>query len=129
MVDLVQEESRGGHTLERHVGLDAAALRARLNAVPAIPQAGSFDDLAIAEAAVAAALAAHSEVIEAWVAAFGGSRSRPKLPIAHDSGRPVGMVLLRNSAVPIRASRVQVVLCRQGGGVPPWFVLTAYPDL
>jgi hypothetical protein len=99
VVDLVQEESRGGHTLERHVGLDAAALAAR------------------------------SEVIEAWVAAFGGSRRRPRLPIAHDSGRPVDMVLLRNSVVPIRASRVQVVLCRQGGGVPPWFVLTAYPDL
>ncbi len=57
----------GGHLVDLHVGLDAAALDARLAAQGSLSIASSFSTIAEAEAAASAAFAQNAETVAAWV--------------------------------------------------------------
>lgn len=124
--DLRAQEARGGHTIARHVGQSDATLRRRLAAEPEIAYASSFDDLATAEAAVGAALAAHAADIADWLAGYGSRRMKR---IDYDTGRTVGRVMARGAARPVPASRLRVILRRTPHEAARYLVLTAFPEL
>jgi filamentous hemagglutinin len=124
-VDLRAEEARGGHTIARHVGQSDAALRRRLAAEPEIAFASSFDDLADAEAAVGAALAANAADIDEWLAGRGAQRMKR---IDYDAGGIVGRVLARGAAHAASTSRLRVILRRTARETPGYLILTAFPE-
>jgi hypothetical protein len=124
--DLGEEEARGGLTIARHVGQSDAALHRRLAAEPEIALASSFGDLADAEAAVGAALAARAADIAEWLAGRGRQRMKR---IDYDAGRTVGRVLARGAARPARTSQLRVILGRMPQATPRYLILTAFPQV
>jgi hypothetical protein len=119
--DLAADERRGGHTLERHVGLDEEALRARLAREPSLTVASSFFDRATAERAIGALIARESDEIDRWQA---GRRDRLALSTRF-ADEAVGMSLRRGAREPDPVRGVRAVLVRDSAG---WYVLTAYPS-
>jgi hypothetical protein len=120
-VSLVNEELRGGHVLERHVGASRSFLRLR-NATEA-KKAGTFRDLPTAENLVNAVLAAHADQLSAVYALEPGTT----LPLTSRFGFSTGRVTLRGSSKSFAAHAVTVVLKLDEGGEP--FVYTAFPEL
>ncbi len=57
----VEEQSGGGHTLDRHVGKTEASLRARLDAEPKRPAASSFATLEPAESPISKIMHANAK--------------------------------------------------------------------
>lgn len=119
--DLGADERRGGHTLSRHVGLDAGELRLRLDHERNLTVASSFFDRATAERAVGELLERERTEIERW---FAGRRDRLALH-GRARGEPIGLSLRRGARQPERVHGLRAVLVRGGGD---WFVLTAYPS-
>ncbi|MDT7573602.1 MAG: hypothetical protein QOE05_3776 [Actinomycetota bacterium] len=120
-VSLVNEELRGGHVLERHVGASRSFLRLR-NATEA-KKAGTFRDLETAERLVNAVLAAHADELGAVYALQPGKT----LPITARFDFSTGRVTLRGSSKSFATHAVTVVLKLDEGGEP--FVYTAFPEL
>ena len=121
--DLEREESRGGHTLARHVGKTDAELRARLAREPGISAASTFTDRATAGRCVAAALASNRDRVRAWTA---GGPDRPTLALAFKGDETLGRSLRRGEAVPVTCSDANIVL--RPDRRHPFVVLTAYPE-
>ena len=85
--DLGADESRGGHTLERHVGLSDNALRDCLRRERRISAASTWTDRATAERVVALAIAQAASRIERWQARSG---ARPNLALDYEGdGTPI----------------------------------------
>lgn len=120
--DLERDEARGGHTLEKHVGLSDEQLRERLNRERNITAASTWKDRATAEATVAEALGAERGRIESWVRR--GAR-RPNLALHYDAGHMIGRSLRRAESEPVECTRAVIVLRADG---PNFYVLTAYPE-
>ena len=123
--DLSVDESRGGHTLARHVGQTDAALRARLARERGISAASTYTDRAIAEATVGRVLAEQSKRIQAWVARQG---NRPNLALSYrgPSKQIIGRTLPRGRRDSIPSTDAVVVLRWDGTG---FYVLTSYPEI
>ena len=123
--DLSVDESRGGHTLARHVGQTDAALRARLAREPGISAASTYTDRAIAEATVGLVLAEQAKRIQTWAARQG---NRPNLALSYSgpSKHVIGRTLPRGRREPIPSTDAVVVLRCDGTG---FYVLTSYPEV
>ncbi|MFN8094258.1 MAG: RNase A-like domain-containing protein [Vicinamibacteria bacterium] len=123
--DLGRDESRGGHTLARHVGRTDDELRARLRRETRIAAASTFEDRATAEEVVAATLGAERDRVREW------SRReppRPNLALDYRGGRPIGRSLRRGRSR-VELCRDAVVVLKWRSGDPDFFVLTAYPEV
>ena len=124
--DLARDESRGGHTLARHVGRSDEQLRERLRREPQISTASTYIDRTTAERVVARTLARHRGRIDQWV---GRNGPRPNLALGYrgERGQPIGRSLTRGSALPAPCSDAVVVL--RWDGRRGFFVLTSYPEV
>ena len=123
--DLSADESRGGHTLARHVGMTDAALRARLAREQDISAASTYTDRAIAERTVGRVLADQSNRVQAWASRQG---SRPNLALSYrgPSKQIIGRTLPRGKREPIPTTDAVVVLRWDGRD---FYVLTSYPEV
>lgn len=123
--DLSQDESRGGHTLRRHVGRSDEELRKRLEQESDISAASSYRDRAAAESAVGAALEENRSKIERWLARSG---AHPNLVLDYDGNpsQPLGRTLRRGENTPQPCAHAVVVLRWDGQG--QYYVLTSYPE-
>ena len=120
------EEAVGGHTIARHVGKDEAYLRNRLAKEPKIPAAGTFNTLAEAKKYVSDAVMANRSAVTAWAKRGAAAQQRP-LAFSYDAGRPVGVVIPRNTGILKVTTKMRVVLVKIMIGQKPYFVLTSYP--
>lgn len=125
--DLREDERRGGHTLERHVGKSDEDLRARLAREPRISAASTYTDLAVAERVVAEALREAAGRVDRWRARTG---RRPNLVLDYDGepGTVVGRSLRRGQRTAERCTDAVVVL-RWDERRGDYFVLTSYPEV
>ena len=124
--DLSVDETRGGHTLARHVGRTDEQLRQRLRAQPNISAASTYPDRETAELVVGAILQAESSRIRSWTRRSG---SRPNLALRTKTprGPPIGRVLERGGRTPLDAHHAVVVL-RWDTAANSYYVLTSYPE-
>lgn len=122
--NLEEDERRGGHTLERHVGLSDDDLRARLRREPRISAASTWTDRDTAERSVAAALAREGLRVERWLAREG---PRPNLALDWEAGAPIGRSLRRGSRTVATVACATVVL-RWSTRDDDFHVLTSYPE-
>ena len=120
--DLVRDETRGGHTLERHVAKNDAELRERLQNED-ISSDSTYSDRAIAEMAVAAAIRENSSKINRWLHRPGGHSN---LVLDYDSGSPVGKSMRRGEARSFPCSHAVAIL--KFVSASDYYVLTSYPD-
>lgn len=123
--DLSVDESRGGHTLARHVGLTDDALRARLARERGISAASTYTDRATAEATIGRTLADQSQRVDAWAARQG---NRPNLALSYrgQAKQIIGRTLPRGRRDPVPSTDAVVVLRWDGRD---FFVLTSYPEV
>jgi CDI toxin RNase A-like protein len=124
--DLGLDESRGGHTLARHVGRTDSQLLERLAREPRISAASTYTDRATAELLVGLALERERNRLDAWRRREG---SRPNLVLHVDAprGPPIGRVMHRGSRQSVPATSALVVL-RWNEGLQQFYVLTSYPE-
>ncbi len=120
--DLVQDEARGGHTLQRHVGKTDEELRERLQRQRDISAASTFTDRTAAEFAVGSCLFEKRRIIEQWEA----RERHPNPPLDCTAESPVGRSLTRNADHVTPCDNTKVVL--KWSGDREYYVLTAYPD-
>jgi hypothetical protein len=125
--DLSIDESKGGHTLARHVGRTDIELRDRLRREPQISSASTYTDRATAEQTVGAALATAGATLDTWENRTG---RRPNLVLHYRTPKrqPVGRSLSRGQQASVPSARVLVVLRwnERGGN---FYVLTSYPEV
>jgi hypothetical protein len=121
--DLERDESRGGHTLARHVERSDQQLAERLRKERNISAASTWTDRATAEETVAAALRAERGHIENWMRR--GER-RLNLALHYDAGRPVGRSLRRGDSESVPCTSAVIVL--RADGPDGFYVLTTYPE-
>jgi hypothetical protein len=123
--DLSADESRGGHTLARHVGRSDADLLERLDRERNISAASTYDDQAVAERTVARTIARNQRRIDAWIAR---GRARPNLALDYDgpADEPIGRSIARGRRAAVACSSAVVVL--RAAGPDGFIVLTSYPE-
>ena len=117
---LRENEARGGHILDRHVGKTEDQLKQRLADEPHVPVASSFRDESTAEQAISAALESNEAAIAKWLKTSKG----PKLLVQHESASSLGMAVERGTAAARPSRSAQIVLVRDSVG--GFYVLTAY---
>ena len=120
--DLRADESRGGHTIARHVGRTDEQLRQRLRAEPDISAASTYPDLATAQQVVSEVLASKDTEVRRW---SNRSGSRANLVLRMDLGRVVGRSIEQGESRAVECEDAVVVLRWDGNS---WFVLTSYPE-
>ncbi|UII26196.1 hypothetical protein LVD15_23300 [Fulvivirga maritima] len=119
---LRQQESLGGHTIERHVAKSDSYLRNRLN-TSNISAASTFYELNQAGQVIVNAINANSNSINNWK---NGSSSRISFTYTHH--RAIGKILYRGSSSPVASSRFLVVLQKKSSAPNGYYVLTSYPN-
>jgi hypothetical protein len=122
-VDLRRDESRGGHTLARHVGRTDAELQARL-ARESISAASTYPDLETAERVVARALAANARRVQRWMAQR-GPRANLAIRYRARDGLPTGRLMRRGEDTSAEVDGAVVVLRWRDDS---HYVLTSYPE-
>lgn len=125
--DLREDERRGGHTIERHVGKSEDELRARLRRERRIAAASTYADLETAERVVGETLRQAARRIDRWRARSGG---RPNLAIDYD-GEPARVIgrSLRRGDPRARDCHDAVVVLRWDETAGDFYVLTSYPEV
>lgn len=121
--DLVRDEERGGHTLDRHVGRTDDELRERLDRERHISAASTWTDRDTAESVVAEGLAAEGGRIENWMRR---GYPRANLALHYDAGRAIGRSLRRGDDKSVDCTRAVIVL--RADGPNGFYVLTTYPE-
>jgi hypothetical protein len=121
--DLARDETRGGHTLERHVRLSDEQLEERLRRERNIAAASTWTDREIAEITVAEALRAERSRVDEWMRR--GAR-RANLALHYDAGRVIGRSLRRGERRAVNCTRAVIVL--RADGPDSFYVLTTYPE-
>jgi len=123
--NLERDETRGGHTLARHVGRSDADLRDRLNRERGISAASTYTDRLTAEHVVAAALAQNRRRVDQWLARHG---PRPNLALDYrgTAGEVIGRSLTRRGRQAVACTDAVVVL--RSDGRNGFYVLTSYPE-
>jgi hypothetical protein len=121
--DLARDESRGGHTLDKHVGRSDQELRERLDTERNISAASTWTSREVAEETVDQALRAERDKIARWEER--GYR-RPNLALHFDAGRVIGRSMKHGdeSSSPSR----QAVIVLKADGPNSFYVLTSYPE-
>jgi hypothetical protein len=120
--DLSFDESRGGHTLKRHVGRSDLELRQRLADEPNISAASTYTDRETAESVIAQTLDRDQNRIARWL-----QRDRhPNLVLDYDGDQPIGRTLNRGETQSQPCSRSIIVL--HWDGPNGYHVLTSYPE-
>jgi hypothetical protein len=125
--DLSQDERRGGHTIDRHVGKSDDELRARLRRERRISTASTYSDLVTAERVVGETLHDGRARIERWTARKG---RRPNLALDHDGspGLVIGRAMRRGARAAAPCERAVVVL-KWDDTRGDYYVLTSYPEI
>ncbi len=116
---LQSSEGNGGHLIERHVGMTADDLAARIEST-GLEVVSSFATPDVAAAAVSAAFRENREVLSSWIA-DGAPR---KLEL--DAPFVGGAILEKGANETVAGSTVRVVLKGDGNG--GWYVLTGFPQ-
>ncbi len=120
--DLSFDESRGGHTLKRHVGRTDRQLAERLREERNISAASTYTDRDTAESVIAVALQGNQAKITRWL-----ERDRhPNLVLDYDGEHAVGRTLNRGQSQSRPCAHAIVVLHWDGGN--EYHVLTSYPE-
>jgi hypothetical protein len=121
--DLERDESRGGHTVKKHVGRSDAQLQERLDRERNISAASTWTDLDTAEVTVAAAVQAERARVQNWM-----SRGYPRANLAlhYDANRLIGRTLRRGESHSVECTAAVIVL--RADGLGSFFVLTTYPE-
>jgi len=122
--DLGVDESRGGHTLRKHVGRSDEDLRTRLRREREIAAASTYTDRHTAETFIAACLDDNEGRVREWLA----QDRHPNLAIdcVGDPAWPIGRSLRRGQSEPEPCSDANLVL--KWIAPSDYFVLTSYPD-
>jgi hypothetical protein len=122
--DLGPDETKGGHTLARHVARSDAQLRERLAREPGISAASSYTTQALAERTVARTLTRNVVRVTTWMARSG---SRPNLALDYRGARDeiLGRSV-RRGRDPVDCTAAIVVL--KWDGQRSYYVLTSYPE-
>jgi len=123
--DLARDETRGGHTLSRHVGRTDDQLRARLRRDHHVAAASTYTDRPTAETVVAAALAEDAARVRAWRRRHG---PRPNLVLTYHGDRVIGRSIGRGRHAPQACTDALVVL-RWDETAHDDYVLTSYPEV
>lgn len=118
---LRDNEAKGGHVLEKHVGKTDEQLVARLRQEPRLPAASTFQNEATAEQAIKQTIEKNQEQIKQWLAA---DSSKP-LALDHGFQRTIGRGIDRSEMKVTERSTAIVVLKKDNGG---FYVLTAYVE-
>ena len=117
---LRENEARGGHILQRHVGKTEEQLKQRLDDAPHLKIASSFRDEGTAERAISATLERNQAAIDDWLK----RPSKQDLVLYHNGESSLGIALARGTAM-ARPSHAATIVLRtnpEGG----FHVLTAY---
>jgi hypothetical protein len=120
--DLARDESRGGHTLARHVGKSDAELRRRLES-ETLSADSTYTDRATAEMAVAADVRDNTLKLNRWLERPGGHSN---LVLDYDSDKPVGRSMRQGESQSFPCSHAVAIL--KWVGPREYYVLTSYPD-
>lgn len=122
--DLTLDETRGGHTLKRHVGRSDTDLRERLRRERQISAASTYTDRHTAETFIASCLDDNQVRVRQWFV----QERHPNLALdcIGDPAWPIGRSLRRGQSQPEPCSDATLVL----KWISPrdYFVLTSYPD-
>jgi hypothetical protein len=123
--DLSQDESAGGHTLQKHVGQTDEQLRERLRRDRHIAAASSWTNRLAAEQAVAAALEQNRDKIARWLNRSGG---HPNLVVDYDGDpqHPIGRSWRRGAGSAEPCAHATIVL--KWSAPSTYYVLTSYPE-
>ncbi|MGB2628146.1 MAG: RNase A-like domain-containing protein [Candidatus Acidiferrum sp.] len=121
--DLERDESRGGHTLARHVARSDSELAQRLRKERNISAASTWTNREIAEETVGAALRAERRRIDNWIRR--GER-RPNLALHYNAGSVIGRSLRRGTSESVPCTSAIIVL--RADGPDNFYVLTTYPE-
>ncbi|MCU1672655.1 MAG: hypothetical protein JWN77_768 [Frankiales bacterium] len=119
--DLVNEELRGGHTLDRHIAATRGSLLLRTHA--GVPRASTFRDLPTAQRLVDLVLRQNAARLHE---VYDLPRGR-KMPLVMRFPFETGRVSVAGSSRTFPCRSVRVVLMLDKGGQP--VVRTAYPEL
>jgi hypothetical protein len=120
--DLARDESRGGHTLERHVRKTDAELQRRLEE-ESLSADSTYTDRATAEMAVAATIKENGTKIDRWLHRPGGHSN---LVLDYDSTSPLGRSMRPGESKGFPCSHAVAVL--KWLSPQEYYVLTSYPD-
>jgi len=116
---LHENEARGGHVLDKHVGKTDEELLARLKSEPHLREVSTFTDEATAERVIKAAIAENQDEIGKWLK----NNQNTKLALAYKSPVSVGRMLIRGGTTGIEKNEVTLVLRKLKD---EFYVLTAY---
>ena len=119
---LLEQETKGGHTVDRHVAKSDAWLIDRLNREPKIPAASSFPDRVTARQVIGLALSPDKTDLDDWATEAGGGEVA-EIRMAFE--QPIGRLVERGTAVAIPAHGLRLVVMADGAGA--CHLLTAYP--
>ena len=114
-------ESRGGHTLSKHVGWSDDALRQRLR--KGLDVASTFTSRALAEDAVSAALLVNRGKIGVILPRLAAGE---RLIIEQKFNRAIGRSIQRGADGAVNARRVRIVIERDGSHLG-YRIVSAFP--
>ena len=116
---LQENEARGGHVLDKHVGKTDEELLARLNSEPHLREVSTFTDEATAERVIHQAIEKHQDRISQWL-----QKSRDTiLELTYSSTSTLGRSAQRGSDAVMGKQSARVILKKSKEG---YIVLTAY---
>jgi Bacterial CdiA-CT RNAse A domain len=122
--DLERDESRGGHTLTKHIGRSDQELLERLDRERNISASSTWTNRELAEEAIGETIA-HNGKLERWQER-GGRKPNLVLDYHGSPSHPVGRCMARGTTKAVPAYDALIVLKAYGGD--DFFVLTAYPE-
>lgn len=119
---LLEQERKGGHTVDRHVAKSDTWLRERLKRQPRIPAASSFPDRVTARQVIGLALAPDESDLDDWAkTAQPGDVAEIRMAFEQSIGR----IVERGKAAGEPAFGLRLFVRAKGDG--SCYLLTAYP--
>lgn len=119
---LLEQETKGGHTVDRHVAKSDAWLIDRLGKEPNITAASSFPDRVTARKVISLALKPDKTDLDEWATdASGGDVAEIRMAFE----QPIGRLVARGTAAAIPAHGLRLFVMADGSG--SCHLLTAYP--
>jgi hypothetical protein len=119
---LLEQENKGGNTVDFHVAKSDAWLIDRLKREPSIAAASSFPDRVTARKVIGAALAPDKSDLDDWArGANGGDVAEIRMAFE----QPIGRVVPRGRAAAVPAHGLRLFVMADGSG--SCHLMTAYP--
>jgi hypothetical protein len=119
---LAAHEFSGGHAIEKHVGKTEAELIARFQAEPKLRYSSSFTDRSTAEQAIAEAIKANRQTIDAV-----RNGISPRQEIVYNFNTTVGIVVPQSTKTAFETSRLLVVVKADNNMPDGYTIITAFP--